>query len=170
MTLPVHYRPPAGGGGRSGSPSTCRPCLGWPRTRELTGYGPIPASLARALAADGEWRRLVTDPLTSSLLDYGRTTNVPPAALVDFIVARDGTCRLPRCHLPAYSCDLDHEVPWDEGGSTDPANVGALCRRHHRLKTHTSWKLVRHPDASVTWTSPSGMVHTVPPPTIPPDG
>jgi Domain of unknown function (DUF222) len=30
---------------------------------ELVGYGPIPASLAREIAAEGTWRRLLTDPL-----------------------------------------------------------------------------------------------------------
>ena len=46
---------------------------------ELVGHGPIPASLARETAADGVWRRLVTDPLSGSLLDDGRTTYLPPA-------------------------------------------------------------------------------------------
>ena len=40
---------------------------------ELTGYGPIPASIARRIAAAGVWRRLLTDPATGALLDYGRT-------------------------------------------------------------------------------------------------
>src|SRR6266511_2746466 len=55
---------------------------------ELAGYGPIPAQVARELAADGTWRRLLTDPATGHLLDYGRTTYRPPAALADFIRAR----------------------------------------------------------------------------------
>ena len=113
---------------------------------ELAGYGPIPASAARALAADGEWRRLVTDPTSGALLDYGRRTYTPPAALVDFLLARDGTCRFPGCPRPAELCDLDHGVAWDDGGGTDRDNLGPLCRRHHRLKTHTGWQLKRSPD------------------------
>jgi len=137
---------------------------------ELAGYGPIPASAARALAADGHWRRLVTDPLSGTLLDHGRTTYTPPAALVDFLLARDGTCRFPGCSLPAVRCDLDHSVAWEDGGGTDRDNLGPLCRRHHRLKTHTGWALRRNADASVTWTSPAGAIYTLPPPTVPPDG
>jgi len=38
---------------------------------ELAGYGPIPAELAREIAADATWRRLLTDPISGSLLDYG---------------------------------------------------------------------------------------------------
>src|SRR5262249_208428 len=52
---------------------------------ELAGYGPIPAPLARELAGDGTWRRLVTDPLSGQLLDYGRTTYRPPAPPTHFL-------------------------------------------------------------------------------------
>lgn len=137
---------------------------------ELTGYGPIPAGLARALAVDGEWHRLVTDPLSGALLDYARTTYSPPAALVDFVLTRDRSCRFPGCPQPAVRCDIDHGQAYDEGGATSAANCGLLCRRHHRLKTHAGWSLERHPDASVTWTSPAGARIRAPAPAIRPDG
>ncbi|NDI10833.1 MAG: DUF222 domain-containing protein, partial [Actinobacteria bacterium] len=44
----------------------------------LSGYGPIPASIARELAADGKWRRFVTEPQSGNLLDLGRETYEPP--------------------------------------------------------------------------------------------
>jgi hypothetical protein len=49
---------------------------------DLAGYGPIPAHLARQIAADpnSTWRRLLTDARSGTLLDYGRTTYRPPAA------------------------------------------------------------------------------------------
>lgn len=136
---------------------------------ELAGYGPIPASVARTLAADGEWHRLVTDPVSGALLDYGRRTYVPPTALADFVIARDGTCRFPGCSRPARRCDLDHPVPYDGGGTTSAANLAALCRRHHRLKTHAGWSYVLHNDASITWRSPAGWSETLPPPAVGPD-
>ncbi|NDC52502.1 MAG: DUF222 domain-containing protein, partial [Actinobacteria bacterium] len=52
---------------------------------ELSGYGPIPATVARALAADGRWRKFITDPGTGNLLDCGRESYVPPQHLVDFL-------------------------------------------------------------------------------------
>ena len=116
---------------------------------------------------NGAWRRLVTDPVDGRLLDYGRTAYTPPQPLVDFLLARDGTCRFPGCPVPAHRCDIDHAVPFDDGGRTDPANCGPLCRRHHRLKTFTDWQLRRHPDGSVTWISPTGARYDLPPPTIP---
>jgi hypothetical protein len=42
-------------------------------------------------------RRLVTDPLTGHLLDYGRRTYEVPQRLREFIIARDRTCRFPGC-------------------------------------------------------------------------
>jgi len=133
---------------------------------ELVGYGPIPAEVVRALAADAQWRRLLTDPVTGQLLDYGRRTYRPPKALRDFLRTRDRTCRFPFCGRPAERCDVDHAHAWDDGGPTTTANCGCLCRRHHRLKTEGLWKLVSHADGSATWTSPSGHRYQVRPPPL----
>ncbi|NBY52014.1 MAG: HNH endonuclease [Actinobacteria bacterium] len=129
---------------------------------ELAGYGPIPASVARTLSADAKWRRFITDPLTGNLLDYGRETYVPPQPLVDFLTARDRICRFPGCSQPSRISDIDHAIPWEEGGPTSPTNLGLLCRRHHRMKTHNGWKLMSHEDGSCTWTSPAGKEIFVP--------
>ena len=129
---------------------------------QLAGYGAIPASVARALASDGKWQRFITDPQTGTLLDYGRESYEPPQALVDFLIARDRTCRFPGCRQSAARADLDHAQSWESGGETSAANLGALCRRHHRLKTHGGWKLESHSDGSCTWTSPLGKIYEVP--------
>ena len=129
---------------------------------ELDGYGPIPASLARKLAADGKWRKFVTDPLTGNLLDMGRNQYLPSQHLVDFLTARDRTCRFPGCSQPARLGDIDHAQSWEDGGETNPANLGFLCRRHHRLKTHGGWKLKSFPDGSCQWISPYGREIFVP--------
>jgi hypothetical protein len=68
---------------------------------DLVGYGPIPADLAREIAADAVWKRLITDPTSGALLDHGRTTYRPPTALADYIRARDVTCRHPTCRRRA---------------------------------------------------------------------
>ncbi len=135
---------------------------------ELPGYGPIPASLARELARDRAWRRWVTDPVEGHLLDFGRRVYRPPAQLRDFIAARDQRCRFPGCGQPASRCDIDHRCPYDAGGTTCARNCWLLCRRHHRLKTITGWKINTHNDGSTTWISPTGQHYTVrPPPALP---
>lgn len=123
---------------------------------QLAGYGAIPASVARELASDGKWKRFITDPQTGNLLDYGRESYEPPQALKDFLIARDRTCRFPGCRRSASLSDLDHAQSWEEGGFTSAENLGALCRRHHRLKTHDGWSVVSHADGSCTWLSPLG--------------
>ncbi|MGH4021561.1 MAG: hypothetical protein ACRDT0_20470 [Pseudonocardiaceae bacterium] len=82
---------------------------------DLIGYGPIPAPLAREIATGGTWRRLLTDPASGTLLDYGHTTYTPPDGLADFIRARDLYCRNPICGQRAATADLDHTIPWPEG-------------------------------------------------------
>jgi hypothetical protein len=129
---------------------------------QLAGYGAIPASVARELAADGKWKRFITDPQTGNLLDYGRQSYEPPQALIDFLIARDRTCRFPGCRRSAALSDIDHAQSWETGGRTSPENLGALCRRHHRLKTHDGWKVESRPDGSCTWTSPLGKIYLTP--------
>lgn len=129
---------------------------------QLAGYGAIPASLARSLASDSQWRRFITEPTTGALLDFGRESYEPPQPLVDFLLARDRTCRFPGCRAPAHLSDLDHAQSWESGGTTSPQNLGALCRRHHRLKTHGGWKLESSSDGSCIWTSPHGKRYPVP--------
>ncbi|WP_231114962.1 DUF222 domain-containing protein, partial [Lentzea aerocolonigenes] len=56
---------------------------------ELAGYGPISADMARELAADATWRRLLTEPTSGEPLEFGTTTYRPPAALRRFVWTRD---------------------------------------------------------------------------------
>ena len=137
---------------------------------ELAGYGPITAQMASRIAADqsGTWRRLLTDPATGALLDYGRTTYRPPRELADFVIARDRTCVFPTCGRAARRCDLDHGQPVDAGGSTNAENLAPLCRRHHHAKHEAGWTVTRQPDGSYHWTSPTGHHYTVKPPAYPP--
>jgi hypothetical protein len=129
---------------------------------QLAGYGAIPASVARKLAADGTWQRFISDPTTGNLLDFGREKYIPPQELVDFLLARDRTCRFPGCGRSGQLADIDHAQSWESGGETNPANLGLLCRRHHRMKTHGGWNLTSNPDGSCLWRSPLDKEFFVP--------
>jgi hypothetical protein len=129
---------------------------------QLAGYGAIPASVARRLAADGNWQRFVSDPTTGNLLDFGREKYTPPQELVDYLLARDRVCRFPGCRRTGQGSDIDHAQSWETGGETNPANLGLLCRRHHRMKTHGGWSLESNLDGSCTWKSPKGKTFFVP--------
>ena len=138
---------------------------------DLTGDGPVCATVLRDLLTNPDCavtiRRLVTDPITGHLLDYGRRTYAIPQPLRDYITARDATCRFPGCRRRADLCQIDHAQPWNNGGETTPANLGALCTRHHQLKTHAGWHITNSaPDGSCTWTSPQGRQYDHHPPPI----
>ncbi|WP_275561445.1 HNH endonuclease signature motif containing protein [Streptomyces sp. 5-6(2022)] len=136
---------------------------------QLKGYGPITAGQARRIAfAKGTvWHRLIIEPKTGMLIKTDPTTYKPTAETERHVIARDAYCTFPTCRMPAHRCDLDHVEPFNHhdpaaGGQTVPENLGALCRRHHRMKTH-------HPDWSVkrdsrtgttTWTAPTGHRYT----------
>jgi len=137
---------------------------------ELAGYGPIPAVMARQIAADPDsvWRRLLTDPASGTLLDYGTTTYRPLAGLDRHVRARDGTCRFPGCRQSAWRCDLDHSVPHPRGPTAE-CNLAGLCRHHHQQKTSGRWHLTHRAGAILTWTSPTGHRYQTTPTALHPE-
>lgn len=134
---------------------------------------PITAQAVRDLLADPDiptsLRRLVTDPITGHLLDRGRHSYQVTDAMRAFLTVRDRTCRFPGCSRPAARCQIDHAVPYEDGGCTDLDNTGPLCIRHHQLKTHAHWEIIEsRPDGSCTWRSPLGRIYEAEsPPVLP---
>lgn len=126
----------------------------------LPGYGPLPATLLRELAATAKLKPLV---LPSSDPEPGYR---PSAALAEFVRLRDLSCRFPGCDQPAEVCDLDHTVPFPLG-PTHPSNLKLLCRHHHLLKTFYTglggWADCQLPDGTVKWTAPTGHTYTTKP-------
>lgn len=138
---------------------------------DLAGYGPITAEQARLLAGDPDsaWHRLVTDPLSGALLDYGTTRYRPPPHLAEHVIARHQTCQFPGCRTPAHRCDLDHNVAFDpvaDEGNTSSANLGPKCRPHHRLKGYPGWSVTQYSDGTIIWATPSGHSFQVDPPPV----
>ena len=130
----------------------------------LAGFGPIPAEMARRIAAEATWRPLLTSASTGELLGRSATTYRPPPALAGTVVDRDVTCTVPGCRVPAIRCDIDHLRPFDPdrpaGEQTCLSNLHALCRRHHRLKTSGRWRADRDPETGVTaWLTSTGHVY-----------
>jgi hypothetical protein len=132
----------------------------------LDGYGPIPAGYARQLAFDptGTWRRLITDPVTGQLLNYGTTRYRPPRHLSDHVINRDGECTFPFCTHRARRSDLDHITAYP-AGSTSAGNLQPLHRRHHNAKTEAGWQARRDTaTGAIRWISPTGRHHISRPP------
>jgi hypothetical protein len=97
---------------------------------------PVPGAVGRELAKRAShFRRMITDPVTGHLLDYGRR-RYQAEDVRDFVLHRDGGCRIPTCGIHAHTrLEADHALPFPEG-ETSAANLGALDTTHHQLKTN----------------------------------
>ena len=78
-----------------------------------------------------------------------------PERIAEHVALRDQHCVFPWCTRAARRCDTDHVIPWPRG-STTTDNLAALCRRHHRLKTHSTWTYTILDPGSYLWSSPHG--------------
>jgi hypothetical protein len=138
---------------------------------ELAGYGPITAEVARRIAGDAVWRRILTDPASGAVLDYGATRYVPPRHLAEHVIARDRTCRFATCSWPAETSELDHTTPFrpdGTGGPTAAGNLGPLHRRHHNDKTHHGFEFTQPEPGRYVITTPAGLSYQVDPEIIGP--
>ncbi|WP_346039990.1 HNH endonuclease signature motif containing protein [Actinomadura chokoriensis] len=93
---------------------------------------------------------------------HGRPGYRPSAALRREVEARHASCVFPSCNQPSHRCDLDHTVPW-RPGITCRCNLAPLCRRHHRLKQRTDWRLFQIWAGLLVWVTPSGAWYIVRP-------
>ncbi|HSU47638.1 MAG TPA: HNH endonuclease signature motif containing protein, partial [Arthrobacter sp.] len=125
----------------------------------LDGLGPIPASMARRLVADGaeSFYRVLVDPRDGAPLEIGRTRYRLTETIKQWIRMRDGKCTFPGCNNQSPDNDTDHLTAWEHGGTTGASNLGQLCPKHHRLKHARPWI----PDSATEneppgWTSPTG--------------
>jgi hypothetical protein len=99
----------------------------------VTGYGPIPAMIARRLigSAVGDrrsratLRRLYKHPRSGALLTMESRARTFPKGLADFIDLRDDTCRTPYCDAPIRH--HDHATTDARGGATTVDDTGC----HH---------------------------------------
>lgn len=86
-----------------------------------------------------------------------------PERLHARINLRDQHCAFPWCTRPARACDRDHIVAHGVGGLTCDCNLAPLCRRHHRLKTHTRWTYTAVEPGTYLWTAPHGHTYLTDP-------
>ncbi len=87
----------------------------------------------------------------------------PPPRIREYVIARDQTCRNPRCGQPAWRADLDHTRPYDHGGPTCKCNLGGACRSDHQLKQLPGWTLTQPQPGIFQWTTPAGRTYTTRP-------
>ncbi|ELT42887.1 HNH endonuclease [Arthrobacter nitrophenolicus] len=108
----------------------------------LDGHGPVPASMARQLVADGaaSFYRVLVDPRDGAPLEIGRTSYRIPVAMRRWLRLRDGKCPFPGCSNNSLDNEVDHLLAWHHGGATGISNLGQLCPKHHRMKHTSGWE------------------------------
>ena len=91
----------------------------------------------------------------------------PSRRLQHLIRARSVTCSAPGCCRPAARCDLDHTVPYEQGGLTCECDLAPLCRHHHRCKQAEGWRLEQPEPGVLVWRTPAGRTYITTPSTYP---
>ena len=138
-----------------------------------TGYGPVPADLARTLVAQSleagikTWlRRLFTRPGTGELIAMDSRSRLVPAALARFIGIRDQTCRTPWCDAPIRH--RDHVSPPKKAGRPPMPTAKGPARPATTPNKHTAGKPDPDPDHATPWKPPprpaTATPSTAPPP------
>ena len=133
---------------------------------DMSGYGPIPAAVARAMVASAvvdrrsraTLRRLYAHPRTGALVSMESRARLFPRGLATFIDMRDQRCRTPYCDAPIRH--RDHAQPWAEGGPTTANNGLGSCERCNYAKEADGWRVSTTIDENHThtaeFTTPTG--------------
>ncbi|MEB4210034.1 HNH endonuclease [Mycobacterium sp. 94-17] len=142
---------------------------------DITGYGPVPAAVARAMVAGAATdrrsratlRRLYAHPGTGALVAMESRARTFPRQLAAFIGLRDQRCRTPYCDAPIRH--RDHARPWADGGRTTADNGLGLCEACNYVKENAGWRVSTEVDENHThtalFTTPTGKSYrsTAPP-------
>ena len=99
---------------------------------------PVPAAMARDLADDA-FLRLVFHA-AGDIRSICHLTRTIPSTLRTALLARDRCCVVPGC-TSTWNLEIDHLVPFADGGPTTLDNLCLLCRDHHRMKTYDDYRL-----------------------------
>jgi hypothetical protein len=73
----------------------------------------------------------------SKVIDVGVRQRLFRGATRTAVLVRDRGCIHPSCDVPMDRCEVDHVIPWADGGETTQRNGAATCGFHNRLKGRT---------------------------------
>lgn len=82
------------------------------------------------------WKTKITASRDIEAIAFEETSDYSPTKEMKLYVrGRDLTCRVPGCTVSASNCQIDHIIPFADGGPTTPWNLQCLCIFHHNMKT-----------------------------------
>lgn len=133
----------------------------------VLGCGPVPASVARAMAREGvrhlrsSIQRLFTMPGSGALVAMESASTLYRHSLGEFLTLRDRRCRTPWCNAPVRH--RDHVVPRHRGGETAADNGQGLCEACNYAKESPGWRHEPMADplavTEITVLTPTGHRH-----------
>jgi hypothetical protein len=109
---------------------------------------PITPNTARMLACDANIIPAVLGT-RSEVLDLGRSQRNWNTAQRRARRIEDNGCGWPGCQTPLEHCEIHHLAFWSRLGQTNHNNGLHLCRFHHWLIHHTTWKIWRDEDGKI---------------------
>jgi hypothetical protein len=130
----------------------------------LDGTIPIDPATARRLVADAPgFYRLLTDPITGTVIAFDDKYRYLPKSLRRAVELIDGTCTAPWCDATAGESHGHHPEEWATSRDTSLANSALVCGADHRTIHNTRWTMVKLPDGDKMWISPCGRTKRVAP-------
>ncbi len=119
---------------------------------EIDGVGPLPVPKVLDLMTDAGVRVIFGHgEEISRIYHFTRTIN---ATLMTALLDRDRHCVVPGCGATRF-LEIDHVIPFGNGGPTCLANLARLCTFHHAQKSNEAYRL---------WRADDGKWHFEPPP------
>jgi hypothetical protein len=109
---------------------------------DIAGVGPVPlATIERYFGA--AWAKLVITAGHDirTICHAGRTIN---SHLRTALELRDPVCAVPGCHA-SLNLEIDHIIPFAQGGPTTLDNTVRLCSFHHDQKTYDGYTITGRP-------------------------
>jgi hypothetical protein len=67
----------------------------------------------------------------------------------------------PHASCTGRSMQVDHTVPYDQGGASGVGNYGPMTIAHHRIKTHGGWQVQQPFPGIYIWRDPHGAFYLV---------
>jgi hypothetical protein len=133
---------------------------------EIDGTGPLPIPKVLDLMTDAGVKVIFSHAEEiSRIYHFTRTIN---ATLMTALIQRDPYCVVPGCGATRF-LEIDHVIPYGDGGPTSLGNLARLCTFHHAQKSNEAYRLWRSQDGTWHFDPPPPFGEEPPPGRPPPD-
>jgi hypothetical protein len=95
----------------------------------------------------GKVRMMLADE-SGQVVKMTKTGRLFVGAMRDAVLAAASRCTHPGCLVAATDCQIDHVIPYSNGGPTSVINANGACRHHNRWRYESGARVERLPDGS----------------------